>query len=124
MAEDLDITEVAYTKLQIDQQRIDDDAARDLLLNAKVSVQTLGSPTGTARLGADGRHDPIEIPFTDIVEIDDIENVTTVVNPKPLKPLAVFKRGIYTGRRDAAKKGTFLNRQKYLVPPFILLHFR
>ena len=84
MAEDLDITEVAYTKLQIDQQRIDDDAARDLLLNAKVSVQTLGSPTGTARLGADGRHEPIEIPFTNIVEIDDVENVTTVINPKRL----------------------------------------
>ena len=94
---DIDISEVTYTKAQIDQQHVDSATERDTLLNAKVSTQSLGSPTGAATLDANGQVPAVELNFADITEIDDVTNETTLVNPKRLH---------YIITRDALKAST------------------
>ena len=80
----VEILDIVYSSLEIDQQRIDDTAATDSKLSSKINTQSLGSPTGVATLTSDGKHDSTEIPFSTVLETDDSENDTTVISPKRL----------------------------------------
>ena len=93
---DIELTSLVYTKVEIESQRTFDKAETDTLLHLKVDTQSLGSPSGTARLNNTGTHEPVEIPFSSVAEVQDPTNETTVVNPKRLHYMLGASTGAIT----------------------------
>lgn len=79
---DIQLSEVTYLKEEIDSKISEESIRVDTALDLKQDSIAVGSPTGVATLNEVGKITTQEIPFSSVEESGDVDNESTVINPK------------------------------------------
>jgi len=93
---DIELNTLVYDKPEIDEKLNNESARVNAILDSKIDKIEKGSPSGTATLDPIGKVSVDQLPISSSVESGDINNETTLINPKNLH----YQIDIKTIKRD------------------------